>query len=186
MQQYMNIGATYAKAFYESLSGDKRDIAQQLAAFAPVLSNSSGSAFFYDPAVSESEKITAVSSMINKASYDNALVAFFAVIIKNKRLKAIEATSAAFSSLVRKENNISYVIVEVAAPMDEATTESITTLLEQSVGGDIELEQRVQPDLIGGLRVYINSTLYDFSVDTRLKNLASLCKKHSHISTETA
>ena len=58
-----------------------------------------------------------------------------------------------------------------AAPLEPAEVKALTARLEQMTGGRIELEQEVDPSLLGGLVVRVGDRLIDGSVRGRLERL---------------
>ena len=62
-------------------------------------------------------------------------------------------------------------VVDSAAPLDPADTARLAGLIHSRFGSGIEAEFRVDPSLIGGLRVQIGSDVWDGSVRDRLDRL---------------
>lgn len=78
---------------------------------------------------------------------------------------------SAFQRLLRLEVEKRHAVVESAAEIGEEERGSITSRLKNEHGQDITTEYKVNPSLIGGLRVKLGSTVWDGSVKARLDNL---------------
>lgn len=62
--------------------------------------------------------------------------------------------------------------VETAAPIDESARASLASRVSEALdGAQVELETRVDPALLGGMRIEIGSRLYDGSVRRRLERI---------------
>jgi len=73
--------------------------------------------------------------------------------------------------LVRMELEKRHAVVESAEALDAAATARVEADLKARYGADITTEFRVNPDLLGGLRVKLGSDVWDGSVRARLDRL---------------
>lgn len=64
-------------------------------------------------------------------------------------------------------------VIESATPLDETTRISILKSLQERDGGEVSLETKVDPSLIGGARIRLGSEVWDATVRTRLQNLSA-------------
>jgi F-type H+-transporting ATPase subunit delta len=78
-----------------------------------------------------------------------------------------------FSRLIRLETEKHHAVIETAAPIDEMTKNSILQSLQLRDGGEVTLEARVDPSLIGGARIRLGSEVWDASVKSRLQLINS-------------
>ncbi len=78
-----------------------------------------------------------------------------------------------FTRLIRLESAKHHAVIESAAPVDESTRAAIQKSLEKRDGGTVTLETKVDPSLIGGSRIRLGSEVWDATVVSRLKALAS-------------
>ena len=76
-----------------------------------------------------------------------------------------------FQRLLRLEIAKRHAVIESAAPLPQETSESVVNNLKQKYGQDVTTEFKVNPDLIGGMRVKIGSDVFDGSVRNRLARL---------------
>ena len=67
--------------------------------------------------------------------------------------------------------------VTSAKALDAAQLDSIRSALRQSLGRDPELETRVDPSILGGLKVRVGSRLFDASLRTKLDQMKFALKR---------
>ena len=77
----------------------------------------------------------------------------------------------AFQRLLRLELDKRHATIESAAPLSEQTSSAVVTNLKQKYGDDLTTEFRVNPELIGGMRIKVGSDVWDGSVRQRLARL---------------
>ncbi len=76
-----------------------------------------------------------------------------------------------FHRLLRLELAKRHTLVESAEALDAATQAAVTQQLRERHGGDLSMEFRHEPALIGGMRIRIGSDIWDGSVQGRLDRL---------------
>lgn len=74
--------------------------------------------------------------------------------------------------LVRLELERRRVVVESATELDQASRGRVVSGLVAKYGNDLSFEYRVNPDLLGGLKVRVGNDVFDGSVKGRLDRLA--------------
>ena len=83
------------------------------------------------------------------------------------------AILAALQRLARLEIERRKVVVESAVELDGPTRQRVADDLAAQYGGDLNIEYRTNPDLIGGLRMRVGNDVLDGSVKGRIDRLAS-------------
>jgi F-type H+-transporting ATPase subunit delta len=81
------------------------------------------------------------------------------------------AILTSYQRLLRLELEKRHAIVESATTVSDTERATITADLQLRHGSDITAEYRTNPDLIGGIRVKLGSTVWDGSVRSRLEAL---------------
>ena len=61
--------------------------------------------------------------------------------------------------------------MRTALPLDDGQRAEIAARLRALTGAEVEINETVDPDLIGGIAVRIGDRLYDASVRSRLERL---------------
>ena len=93
------------------------------------------------------------------------------LMIRRGRPGAVDAMVQRFGELVRRERGIALAEVRTALPLDEVERTAITARLGELTGEKIEINEKVDESLIGGIAVRIGDRLYDASVRSRLERL---------------
>jgi F-type H+-transporting ATPase subunit delta len=81
------------------------------------------------------------------------------------------AILSAFERLVRLEVQKRQAMVESATELSPELNSQVRADLQKKYGDDLAFEFRVNPALIGGLRVQVGSHVWDGSVRAKLENL---------------
>lgn len=76
-----------------------------------------------------------------------------------------------YQRLVRLEAEKSHAIIESATGLNAETSQRVLADLKSRYGNDLEAEFKINPDLIGGLRIRIGNDVWDGSVRQRLNRL---------------
>jgi F-type H+-transporting ATPase subunit delta len=76
-----------------------------------------------------------------------------------------------FDALWAKENKRLGVTVTSAIELDPDVVERIGKEIEQQTGNKVELESRVDPDILGGLVLQVGNMVLDTSIRNRLDKL---------------
>lgn len=78
-----------------------------------------------------------------------------------------------FQRLLRLEVEKKHAVIESATPLGPNEGDGIADNLRRKYGNDVTTEFKVNPNLIGGLRVRVGSDVWDGSVRARLQNLSN-------------
>ncbi len=93
------------------------------------------------------------------------------VLAENGRLTVLPEIAALFEELKREAERVLKVNVRSAAPIDQAETAKLKDALKRRFGRDIELEQTIDPSVIGGAVIDAGDVVIDGSVRGRLARL---------------
>lgn len=76
-----------------------------------------------------------------------------------------------YSRLIRLELNRRHAIVESASTLDSAESSRISNDIRTRFGSDLTIETKVNPALVGGLRIQVGSDVWDGSIRAKLDSL---------------
>lgn len=101
------------------------------------------------------------------------------VLADHKRLGILPEIVAAVSCEVDRLAGKQQAIITTAQPLDEQQRQGLLAEVERSLGTALSARFTVNPDLLGGLVVRVEDTVYDQSVATGLVRLAERFKQRS-------
>ena len=96
---------------------------------------------------------------------------FVGVISVNRRLNALRDIVSAFATLVAERRGIVTAHVASAHGLSDIQRQQLRARLIEAGYGNVNIDERVEPDLLGGLVVRIGARLYDTSLKSRLQRL---------------
>ena len=103
---------------------------------------------------------------------DRAKVASLVQSILTEKPRHYLGGLEAFQRLLRLELDKRHATIESATALSEQTSSAVLDNLKQKYGDDLTTEFRVNPELIGGMRIKVGSDVWDGSVRQRLSHLA--------------
>ena len=167
-----HIARVYAEALFgvAKEKGNLDSIREQLGQFADALKGSRDlQLFFFSPYFSSAEKGDGLEKAITGAEPE--LVNFLELLIEKHRMPVIFRMRRQFDSLWDKENKRLGVTVTSAVELDPEVAKRIGSEIEEQTGNEVELESRVDPDILGGLIVQVGNMVLDTSIRNRLEKL---------------
>jgi len=107
---------------------------------------------------------------------------FMGILVRKGRERLLPDVAHAFNELYKQGRNIVVAHVASAVPLTAATRTRVQAIAEkQHPGKTIELVEKVDPALIGGVTIRIGDELYDGTVSRRLADLRREFSKNPYI-----
>jgi F-type H+-transporting ATPase subunit delta len=171
MSQPLTLARPYARAAFElaSSAGALGEWAKKLAFAAQAAADPQVRALFGNPRVSPAELASLFLPESEPA--DSPFTAFVKLLADNHRLEALPEIAALFEQQKREAEKILQVRVRTAAPIDANEAAKLKDALKRRFGRDIELEQTVDPAVLGGAVIDAGDVVIDGSVRGRLHQL---------------
>jgi ATP synthase F1 delta subunit len=166
------IARVYAEALFGAAKakGKLDAIREQLGEFADALAaNRDLQLFFFSPYFSSTEKQDGLGKAITGAEPE--LVNFLGLLIEKHRMPVLFRIRRQFDALWAKENKRLGVTVTSAVELDPEIARRIGSEIEEQTGNTIELQTKVDPDVLGGLVVQVGNVVLDTSIRNRLEKL---------------
>ena len=174
-----SLSGRYALALFELANEQKKleAVGRDLAAVAQALAESHEfKALTTSPLVGRDEAVKAVEATAKAMKLDPITGNFLGVLAKNRRLGQLPGVIRAFNTLsARHRGELTAEIVSAHA-LDDDQVEALKQKLRTRMGRDINVDLRVDPVILGGLVVKIESQMIDGSIRTKLNNLAQAMK----------
>ena len=166
------IATVYSRALFEVAQEHDNldDIHEQLQQFADELDGSRElKVFFFSPYFSSQEKKEGIGKVLDGA--DEHFVRFLELLAERHRMPAVFRIRRNFDKLWAEENRVLEVSVTSAVELDRDVVKTIEKRIEEQTGRTVELEAKVDPDVLGGLVLRVGNMIMDASVRNRLERL---------------
>lgn len=122
------------------------------------------------PAVTDAEKESILGSTL-AGKIEGILYNFMRILADKGRAALFPLIGDEFTALYRDYHDILSVTAVTAVPMDEGQIARLAEKLSASLGKKVQLENQVDPSLIGGVLLRYDGHEIDGSVKERLDNL---------------
>lgn len=99
------------------------------------------------------------------------LLNFLLVAIDKRRQRLLRAMAREYRMLLDAHEGRTYVEVTVARPLDDGTVEILAKRLSELLGTHVIPHVRVRPEVLGGIVVQAEDTIYDGSLRRRLETM---------------
>ncbi len=104
-------------------------------------------------------------------AFDEDIVSLIKVLIKNGRANQIIDVLDAFNSYCNNARGVEEGLVYSVVPLDELTLKKLQNKISQLEKVEVELINKIDPSIIGGLKVVIRGHIYDGSIKNKLENM---------------
>jgi F-type H+-transporting ATPase subunit delta len=126
----------------------------------PVLAN---------PATPVEQRIDAARQVFAKLS--DPVRNLIVLLLRRGRIEQLSRVAQEFARLDDQRKGVTHATATSAAPLNAKELKAIAAHLEELIGGSVELQTNVDPQILGGLVVRIGDRLIDGSVLGRLERL---------------
>jgi F-type H+-transporting ATPase subunit delta len=170
----------YATALLElSLEEKKLDaVAADLERFRAMLDESEDLVrLVRSPVFGADEQEKALTAVLDKAKIGGLAAKFLKIVAQKRRLFAVREMISAFRAFVARHKGEVDAEVTVAEPLKEAHLESLTQAIAASAGKNVKLDVKVDPSIIGGMKVKLGSRMFDASLKTKLNSIRIAMKE---------
>lgn len=157
----------YARALADVVgeTADYRRALEDLAAFGTVYSESADlRQLFEAPGVAAVDKLRVLDQVLYRLGASLAISNLLRVLVKNHRMMYFEEITRAFRKVANQRLGIVEVKIVTAAELALPEREALKSRFEELTGKQVEIEFHLDPDLVGGVRAQVGSTVYDGSV----------------------
>ena len=174
-----NVGSIYGQALYDlALSeGLAEEIGKQLAVLdrcftqeAPEFLRLLGA-----PTLSKEERCKILDDSF-RGQVQPYVLNFLKILTEKGYMRHFSDCCHAYQEQYRKDNGILLVNVVTAVPLQPEQVQLLTQKLEKRTGKTIQLQERIDPAVVGGMRLDYDGKRLDDTVANRLASLRALLK----------
>lgn len=129
------------------------------------------------PSFSSEDKGKGLVAIAAKAKFSLTTAKFLGLLAANGRASALASIIASFERLAADARGVVAAQVTTALPLSAAQSKGLAAALRQALGKDPEIETRVDPSILGGIKVKVGSRLFDASLRSKLDSLKFALKR---------
>jgi F-type H+-transporting ATPase subunit delta len=127
--------------------------------------------------INSRDKLAALDAALSKEGFLPATANFLRLLIEKGRMSALAQILSELRRLVEELEGVERVEVVSASPLPGTQRDFLKGVLERQTGKRIELEEKVDAAVLGGMVVKVGSTVYDGSVRTQLSRIRENLRK---------
>ncbi|MFI4975304.1 MAG: F0F1 ATP synthase subunit delta [Caulobacterales bacterium] len=175
-----DVGARYAQALFDlaTETGQLAQVEADLKSLKAMLADSADlRTLVGSPAFSVEDKGKGLAAVAAAAMLSATTRKFLGLLCANQRAAALRAVITSFERLAAEARGAISAEVITAMPLTAAQASAMAAALRLALGKDPEIETRVDPAILGGVKVRVGSRLYDASLKSRLDSLKFALKR---------
>ncbi len=178
------IGGGLARRYARALldigreEGQARQILPEVERFASLLSETPplkealGAAY-----VNRRDKHAVLESAVAPLGFLPTTLNFLRLLVDKGRMDVLPQIIAELRRLVEQMEGIERVEIVVPMALSETQREAVRAALAKRTGKRIEIEEKVDPGVLGGMVVKVGSTVYDGSIRTQIEQIRQNMQK---------
>jgi len=174
------VGARYAQALFDlaletgKLDTVRADLASLKAAW---IESADLRRMAHSPILSAEDQGRGLAGIAAAAKFDATTKNFLGLLAQNGRARDLGGVITGFEALYARHAGVVAAEIVSAVPLTAAQTTKIRSALTQALGKDPEVTARVDPSILGGLKVKVGSKLFDASLKTKLDQMKFALKR---------
>ncbi len=175
-----DVGGRYAQALFElaDAGGALAAVESDLTALEAARQESGDlRRFLSSPTFTAEQKGKVLEAIATKGKSHALTRKFLGFLSANGRASALPAVVSAFRKLAAEKRGAVAAEVVTALPLSAAQAKGVAAALRTALGKDPELTTRVDPAILGGLKVRVGSRLFDASLKSKLDSLKFALKR---------
>lgn len=129
------------------------------------------------PAFDGADRARALAALAARGAMQPLTRKFLGLLAANRRVAALPEVIDAYVRLSARRRGVVAAEATTAIALDARQQGELRAALRHALGKDPELALRVDPALLGGLKVRVGSRLFDASLKTRLEQLTLALKR---------
>ncbi|MEZ4598575.1 MAG: ATP synthase F1 subunit delta [Syntrophotaleaceae bacterium] len=124
------------------------------------------------PSLDEEKKIAIISGLADYLQLSAMLRNFCGLLLSRNRLQLLPVIAEVYKGLADAVMGIQRAQVTSVVPLESYQREELRQALSERCEANVVLEEKIEPELLGGIRVQLGNRVLDGSVRTQLRRLA--------------
>lgn len=176
MTSLSSIAYPYAKALFELVINKEADqldkYVEDLALLKEAIINKEMISLLKNPSFSQEQKTSLLLSIVNKPH--DVEVNFLKLLVQNARLEILPKVYDLFLDMVTQKRSQLTATIESAFELSDEHKNNIKQMLLKRFNKEVIINVIINPDLIGGVRIFIKDQIIDASIKGSLQKMAML------------
>ncbi len=123
------------------------------------------------PNIRRAQRKEIIDAVLSQCTYDKLFANFVKLIVERGRIQYYAKIVSAFVGLRDEADGRLRGVVYVATPLTDEQRNKLRAKAQTKLGCEVVIEERIDPSLIGGLRLEINGRVYDSSIKYHLERM---------------
>lgn len=174
------IAGRYASALFE-LASEAKNVDSTLAelqSFDGMIASSTDlERLIRSPVFGAEDQVRALSAVLAKAGIGGLTANFLKLLASKRRLFVVRDAIRAFGQMADEKKGVVRAQVTVAEPLSDKNRKALVDALKSSMGNTVDITEKVDPAIIGGIIVQLGSRMVDSSVRTKLNSIKTAMKE---------
>jgi F-type H+-transporting ATPase subunit delta len=175
-----DVSARYAQALFDlALEENRLDAVEaELTSLQGLLAQSADlKRLLASPRFTAEDKAKGLAAVAERAGFSALTTKFLGLLVHNRRTAALVSVIGAFRRLAADWRGQVSAQVTTAIAMNDAQMTMLASALRHALGKDPQIEAKIDPAILGGVKVRVGSRLYDASLKSRLDSLKYALKR---------
>lgn len=126
--------------------------------------------FLSSPMITQEKKDQLLEKCL-KANVQNCTFAFLNVLLKRHAIQHFERITQEYQHIYNESHNILEGRIFTSFAIDEEKLHRIEAVFSEKYKKQVVLKNLIDKRVIAGMKVYIDDTLYDYSIDSKLNQV---------------
>ncbi|HUN93925.1 MAG TPA: F0F1 ATP synthase subunit delta [Burkholderiaceae bacterium] len=172
MAELSTVARPYAEALFSAAQGAKAADAWQapLDRLAALVGNAQVAEVVADPKLQATQVVSLIEGLAG-GTLPDGVQNLLRLLVENDRLATLPEISRQYRILKNQADGVADCLVESAFPLEQPELDSLLAALRRRFPLQLRPEVRVDPSLIGGVRVTVGDQVLDTTVRTRLDQM---------------
>ena len=124
--------------------------------------------FILSPLVKKQKKKEILIKILSKMNFSTEIISFFKIVANHGKLFLLEKIYKEFGKILDQNDGITEVTVTTTEPLEKKFEDDIVKNIGEKLKKKIRLNKLIDPGLIGGIIIKIDSVMIDNSIKTKL------------------
>ena len=125
--------------------------------------------FFNNPLLTTKKKVVVLEKISKKLKFQKLFSNFLKVVAKHNRLSQLSTINKHFDEIIQTKNNKINVEVVTSIEISKDINKKLVKKLEKQTKKKVNLENKIDQNILGGIIIKIGSIMIDSSLRTKLE-----------------